>query len=597
MQVQSFRTLFTLSGPPLWQVTRTGAPALEQVARSWQRSSDRVGGWYRTYSNRVALQGLILLALTVLFFRTHRSLSGGTEAADEVGTFLFSRPASTALLIALILGIWIYPERPQAVLAVIIIVALAPLLQLLSGLLQGRMLTAVRLLFGLVLLQQIASLIGNEFLVGRYMLLLESVGGLTVVIWFRRGYRNLAGEAEGAGAWHALSRLLPIAALSFAVAVVANLVGAVRLAAFLSNGVLLSLWTASAYFLAGTAVAALLRFLARGGLGSFFRSVARRRRAIEDGAGRLAHFAAMVLWLRSLLAAFDFYDPAVGWAVQIFTAPVSVGELEISASRVGSLVGIFILSLVLARVVGVVLDEEIFSRLRLPRGIPGAVSMMSRYFIVGLGFVAGLSAAGIDLSNFGLAAGALGVGIGFGLQGVIANFVSGLILAVERPIQAGDTIEVGPLLGRVTDIGVRASKVRTFEGAEVIVPNSNLLSNDLINWTLSDERRRLELPVRVAYGTDPHRVIRILEGVAAQHPEILDDPPPRALFDGFGDNSLDFRLHGWVPFGKGVVTSSEVALGMHDALKKAGIEIPVPRRDVELRSPQAGEALAPEQRD
>ncbi|MEZ5195132.1 MAG: mechanosensitive ion channel [Bacteroidales bacterium] len=163
----------------------------------------------------------------------------------------------------------------------------------------------------------------------------------------------------------------------------------------------------------------------------------------------------------------------------------------------------------------------------LPRGVPNAISATIRYFVIILGFMFALSAAGIELGKFSLLAGALGVGIGFGLQNIVNNFISGLILIYERPLNVGDTIEVENLLGQVHRIGIRSSNVKTYDGAEVVVPNGNLISNQLINWTLSDNKRRIEIKVGVSYGSDPNVVLKLLEAVAMENEDTLKVPEPR----------------------------------------------------------------------
>jgi small-conductance mechanosensitive channel len=220
---------------------------------------------------------------------------------------------------------------------------------------------------------------------------------------------------------------------------------------------------------------------------------------------------------------------------------------------------------------------------------------MTFYALLILGFLAAIAAAGIDLSGFALLGGALGVGIGFGLQNVVNNFVSGLILLITRPIKTGDTIEIGELLGEVRQIGIRASTVRTWQGAEVIVPNSNLISQPVINWTLSDRNRRIEVDVGVAYGTDPERVLKLLVDVAEQEDRILERPAPSALFVQFGDSSLDFRLRAWTARAdEWMGIRSDLNVAICRALGEAEIEIPFPQRDLHLRSVEAraGQALA-----
>ena len=175
------------------------------------------------------------------------------------------------------------------------------------------------------------------------------------------------------------------------------------------------------------------------------------------------------------------------------------------------------------------LDEDVLPRLTLPRGVPAAISTGAHYVILVAGFLIAIGAAGFDLGKFTLLAGALGVGIGFGLQNVVNNFVSGLILLFERPVQTGDTIEVGPLSGEVMRIGIRSSTIRTSDGADVIVPNASLISERLVNWTFSDRSRRIDLDVGVAYGSDPNKVLALLLETARAHGEVMSLPEPAGV--------------------------------------------------------------------
>jgi small-conductance mechanosensitive channel len=165
----------------------------------------------------------------------------------------------------------------------------------------------------------------------------------------------------------------------------------------------------------------------------------------------------------------------------------------------------------------------------------------------------------------------------------------------ERPIQPGDVVEVGGTSGKVREIGMRATTLSTFEGADVVVPNGMLLNEKLINWTLSDMDRRIDVNVGVAYGTDPKRVLELLMDVTRSTPGIAIEPEPTILFVGFGASSLDFSIRAWTNnFGDWVKTRSELTVRVHDAIIAAGIEIPFPQQDVHLRTitPAAGAALA-----
>ncbi len=163
------------------------------------------------------------------------------------------------------------------------------------------------------------------------------------------------------------------------------------------------------------------------------------------------------------------------------------------------------------------------------------------------------------------------------------NFVSGLILLFGRPINVGDKIQIGEISGLVKDIGIRATVVQTWQGAEVIVPNATLISDNLINWTLSDTKRRMEISVGVAYGSPTAQVIELLTEVARAHNEVLEDPEPMTIFTGFGDSALDFELRAWTR-GDFVAIASDLRVGMDQTLAEHDIEIPFPQRDLHLRS-------------
>jgi small-conductance mechanosensitive channel len=212
-----------------------------------------------------------------------------------------------------------------------------------------------------------------------------------------------------------------------------------------------------------------------------------------------------------------------------------------------------------------------------------AYSRLVHYVILAIGFLVGLGVLGMDLTKVSVLAGAFGVGIGFGLQDVVNNFVCGLILLFERPVHVGDVVEVSSLQGEVRKIGIRASTVRTYQGADIIVPNSQFITANVTNWTLSDQLRRIELPVGVNYGAAPQQVIELLVKTAQAHPAILKDPPPSALFMNYGDSSINFELRAWTDqFGNSALIRSELASAVYDAVYAAGMSFPFPQREVRL---------------
>ena len=276
----------------------------------------------------------------------------------------------------------------------------------------------------------------------------------------------------------------------------------------------------------------------------------------------------------------------LGAEAQFGSLGISLGDV---LAFVLTLAGTFLLS----RVLRTILEDDVVPRLPAGRGVGYALTTTVHYAVLLLGFLLAISAAGVDLNKVSLLAGAFGVGIGFGLQNVVNNFVSGLILLYERPVQLGDIIEVGTTSGEVRRIGIRSSTIRTAQGAEVIVPNSNLISDRVVNWTLSDRRRRMDVKVGVAYGTDPERVIALLEGVAGAHPQVLAAPPPQAVFLRFAESSLDFELYAWSgQLDTAGTTQSELTVAIARALAEAGIEIPFPQRELHLRAAEADDLRA-----
>lgn len=214
-------------------------------------------------------------------------------------------------------------------------------------------------------------------------------------------------------------------------------------------------------------------------------------------------------------------------------------------------------------------------------------SLVTLFGYVGLVFAAAmaLSIAGVDLSNLALIAGALSVGIGFGLQSVVNNFVSGLILLFERPIKVGDWIITPSGEGIVKKISVRSTEIETFDRSSIIVPNSELVAQTVTNWTHKNNMGRVRIPVGVAYGADPERVRDILMKCADENPLVVRYPEPFVSWEGFGASSLDFELRCFLSdIGRGLQVRTELRYAIFKAFKENGIEIPFPQQDIHVRS-------------
>jgi small-conductance mechanosensitive channel len=309
---------------------------------------------------------------------------------------------------------------------------------------------------------------------------------------------------------------------------------------------------------------------------------------------RVLVWMAVAIWVLRSLHFVGLYEPALDSARTIFWASLRVGAISISVANVVAFVATLVVAYLLSTFIRFVLKEEIYPRIGIERGLSYAVSRLLHYTILGFGFVLGVAALGVSLTQVSILAGALGVGIGFGLQSVVNNFVSGLILLFERPIHVGDTIETGNLLGEVRRIGIRASTVRTKQGADIIVPNAQLITEKVTNWTLSDRLRRIDLSVGLNYGIDPGKAIELLEEVARRQPNVLQHPAPRCLLIDYGDSSINFQLRAWTDqFDDWQLISSDLAAAVYDAVIEAGFQFPFPQREVRLLR-DADESPVPE---
>jgi small-conductance mechanosensitive channel len=291
------------------------------------------------------------------------------------------------------------------------------------------------------------------------------------------------------------------------------------------------------------------------------------------------------LLLLYTLEAWQVFPTKANALSSIVSLGVTMGSSRITIGTVMVAAAVLYVALMTSRALQAVLLQEVLPRRSMELGAQLSISRLVHYAIISIGFLLALHSLGFSLTNLTIIGGALGVGIGFGLQAIVNNFASGLILLFERPIKVGDTIQVGDEMAEVKHLGLRSTVIETYDNAEIVVPNSDLITNQVINWTLTERQVRLKLPVGVAYGSDVARVMGILMSCANEHEQVLKEPAPQVLFLEFGDSALNFELRVWISdFNNRRMVQSELNQAIDIRFRRAGIEIPFPQTDLHLRS-------------
>ena len=330
------------------------------------------------------------------------------------------------------------------------------------------------------------------------------------------------------------------------------------------------------------------------------RSIGLKGKEYVPGLGWLRLVVNLVLWLSIgglLLRVWDPNEYITAEIITYFTEGFQIANLTIVPAHL--LWSLIVLTLLLALTNWLKgrLNTKWLVKTRMESSAREALVTSFGYVAVGIAVIVALSVAGISFSNLAIIAGALSVGIGFGLQNVVNNFVSGIIMLIERPVRNGDWIVVGNTEGYVQRISIRSTTIRTFDRADVIVPNSDLISGQVTNWTLGNTWGRVKVQVGVGYGSDVEAVIAILLDVANKHPEVFKGnpqvPDPYVLFLDFGDSSLDFELRAIIhDVNRRLHVISDINRAINSEFNKHGIEIPFPQRDLNFRGPLQMKAAA-----
>lgn len=535
--------LFYRDSPPLWS-TRPMASASRRLAAENGTAYGEAGALKRyvaEYGRNIAVHAALVVALTALLaaMRSRVRRLGKDDATLMHSARVFDMPLVSSLLISLIFLALYYPRAPRAFWIAAGVLSAVPTLIFLRRAAWRRWSPVMALVTGFYVLDRLRSLLAPSPVLWRWGLALECLLFLAALFWMLRRFRSEAGTTRlpRAAAW--------IGVAAFVLAFAGDLVGYSRLADMLAGTALYSAYVGIlAHLLTGIGVALLHALLCMPPL-SLLGMARRHGPLLLARAERVLRAVAFLVWLVLTLRALGVWTALAGAAGDWWHAKLSIGSMHPEVRDIASFVLTLWITFLLSRFVRFVLDEEIFPNLRLERGLPYAIKRVVHYAILLAGIVVALGAVGVDMTKFTILAGAFSVGIGFGLQNIVNNFISGLIVLFERPIKVGDTIEVDGQTGSVERIGIRASVMRSTAGAEVIIPNGKLISDKVINWTLSNGHRQISVPVILKPDADAARARELVLDVAHRNKEVLQSPPPEVLFVRRAIDQIEFELRAW----------------------------------------------------
>jgi potassium-dependent mechanosensitive channel len=573
---------FERTAMPIWAVIASeSAGTLPPLLAHGERIALGFRAFWSDYGGRLPLDllclGLLLLSAVVIAKRAREHASAAGRAVPEV----LHTPLAAALLVACVFSSLVYLRAMFAAFDVLVLASLAPLYRVVPRLVRHRALGGpVRLLIAPLALHRVCLLLGLDS--PWHELAMLVVAALFWAALYLLGQKSAFAQAASP-LERGLALFIRAALLGLATALLVGLVGYGALSSYLVEG-----FTASAYWLLLSIV--LTRVL-QAFLGAALdlqrmqrlASVKQHGDLIRQRALATASLLGAVLWCGVTLYAFGLTAPLGALLVRLLGMRAELGTWSLS---LGELTGFGItlyVSVLAARLVSFALEYDVLPALSLERGVPAAMSRLSFYVVLSFGFVLAAGAAGVDMSRMALLASALSIGVGFGMQNLVDNFVSGLMLIVERPVRVGDVVQLGELTGEVRKIGIRSSTLRTYQGAEVIVPNSDLISDQIINWTLSDLTRRIEIPLSLEPDIDPERVIELVLRAVADVPGIERFPAPACILTGIAEGDVNFELRIWVRSEDWPNARGAALLAIHRSLSAEGMAPPFPEFDVRLR--------------
>ncbi len=529
----------------------------------------------------------ILILLFVWFYFTKRKLIKSKDdyenTLDQIH-YIVKKPFLSALLITTLLGLYFYDQPPFIFLEILFLVIMGSIGALIKPIWPRQLFNFWVILFSLLIVYAITNLFIQVSFVDRILVLFLSIIGSVSGYLFLKSIKN---ETENYPPHTKL--FIVLFTLLQVISTILNIIGRFSLAKILGVATVFDLALGFGFYLAIQIIMEGL-FLQLEANKNAKKSITSYLdfKILQRKFKRVIVKVVLVLWFVELFENLYIDDYIYSNVGDFLNHPYKFGNASLSIGSVFMFVFVLWISIIISRVISYFYDfaeqqSEINNDFKKTR----TSILLIRLSIFSLGFIAAITISGIPLSEVTIVIGALGVGIGFGLQNIVNNLVSGVILAFEKPVQVGDIIEVGSRSGVIREIGIRASKIEAGNGSEIIIPNGDLISQHVINWTLTNNNRQIELIVGVAYGSDITKVNEILKRILQNRTDLMQTPAPAVFLHNFSDSSVDFRLLFWAAdIKKWVSLKSNVMIEIYSEFLKENIEIPHPKRDIQVYFPE-----------
>tara|TARA_R110000787_G_scaffold281906_1_gene393486 strand:- start:14100 stop:16526 length:2427 start_codon:yes stop_codon:yes gene_type:complete len=589
-QIQIKKNYFEFDSQPIWVSNKVGKDSTSVISVSntqliisgLKENKKQLEEFFSLNIKEAVFQGVFILLLLLFMFRINNKwnndLLGKNSAIEDQAKTILTHPISSSLVVGVFISIFFYDAIIPALVEFQIFIVLFSTIILLPKLTVLKFRGFLIILFLAYLIQTFESYIGKEASLYRWLMMFNS---LILIFAFNYGIRKIKDNPEKfLQIRNTFKKVGSFYVFLLVVSILTNSIGMVNLAKFLNVGIIASTILGMAVYLSVKIIISLVIIFFKIKKEYSLQALTNLIGITEKRIQPILNWSGMIVWLLLTLKGFGILDFMVNKLNELMLLEWEVGEMTISFGGILSFIGILIMTLIVAKFIAIIFRDDWMIK-AFPKGTTPAISLMLRIILVSIGVYVGSSAAGIDLSKLGFIIGALGVGIGFGMQNIVLNFISGLILAFERPINIGDTIEIDQEFGVVTNIGIRSSNIKSYSGHESIIPNGDLISKKVNNHTLSNRDRRSKIDMKTASNVEPESIIELFNSIALAHPKIFKEPAPQTYFYGYDpEGNLSFSLIYWSTFSDTLGVNSEIALSIYAKLKENNMQAPIPMRRI-----------------